>query len=280
MIIEGIERMIIKMKKDGHIHTPFCPHGTKDSLKQYVEQAITLGFTEMTFTEHAPLPKGFIDTTPTQDSSIAMEALPFYLKEIQHIKKEYEERIKINVGLEIDYIEGFELEIKDFLAEWGHFLDDSILSVHFLKNPLSNHYDCVDYSPEYFGKMVEQYGGISKLYDCYYQTLLKSIKADLGPAKPKRLGHITLIHKFQQLYPQEQNFQTIIFTILDEVKRHGYELDYNGAGVNKPYCKEPYPPKWIVKEAMNRSIPLVYGSDAHQAKDLGQGRDVMLWNNQ
>lgn len=267
------------MKKDGHIHTPYCPHGTKDSLNQYVEQAIALGFTEMTFTEHAPLPKDFIDTTPTQDSSIKIKDLPYYLKEVKSIKKEYEALIKINVGLEIDYIEGFELEIKDFLAEWGHFLDDSILSVHFLKNPLTNHFDCVDYSPELFGQMVEQYGGISKVYDCYYQTLLKSLKADLGPAKPKRIGHMTLVHKFQQLYPVDQDFQTDIFNILDEMKKNGYELDYNGAGVNKPYCKEPYPPMWIVKEAIKRDIPLVYGSDAHQAKDMGQGQKVMLWHN-
>lgn len=269
---------VITMKKDGHIHTPYCPHGTKDSLKQYAEQAIALGFTEMTFTEHAPLPKGFIDTTPTQDSSITLEVLPFYLEDVQRIKKEYEKRIKINVGLEIDYIEGFELEIKNFLAQWGHFLDDSILSVHFLKNPMSTHYDCVDYSPEYFGKMVEQYGGVSKIYDCYYQTLLKSIKADLGPAKPKRIGHMTLIRKFHHMYPLEQNFQTVLFAILEEVKNQGYELDYNGAGVNKPYCKEPYPPNWIVEEAVKRNIPLIYGSDAHQAQDLGQGWNVMLWN--
>lgn len=267
------------MKKDGHIHTPFCPHGTKDSLNQYVEQAIALGFTEMTFTEHAPLPKDFIDTTPTQDSSITIENLPFYLKEVESIKKEFEAIMKINVGLEIDYIEGFELEIKDFLAEWGHFLDDSILSVHFLKNPLSNHYDCVDYSPELFGQMIEQYGGISNVYDCYYETLLKSLKADLGPNKPKRIGHMTLIHKFQQLYPVGKDFQNDIFTILGEMKKNGYELDYNGAGVNKPYCKEPYPPKWIAEEAIKRDIPLIYGSDAHQAKDLGQGWNFMLWNN-
>ncbi|MEH7508191.1 histidinol phosphatase, partial [Priestia megaterium] len=30
------------MKVDKHIHTPFCPHGSPDSLHQYVEQAISL----------------------------------------------------------------------------------------------------------------------------------------------------------------------------------------------------------------------------------------------
>lgn len=41
-------------KRDAHIHTPFCPHGSKDALKQYVEKALERGFTSITFTEHAP----------------------------------------------------------------------------------------------------------------------------------------------------------------------------------------------------------------------------------
>ena len=44
------------MKRDGHIHTPFCPHGTKDSFEEYIEKALSLGFKEISFTEHAPLP--------------------------------------------------------------------------------------------------------------------------------------------------------------------------------------------------------------------------------
>ena len=26
------------MKCDGHIHSPYCPHGTSDSFKQYIEK--------------------------------------------------------------------------------------------------------------------------------------------------------------------------------------------------------------------------------------------------
>ena len=46
----------------------------------------------------------------------------------------YKGKIKINCGLEIDYIEGFESEIKETLNQIGSKLDDAILSVHFLKN--------------------------------------------------------------------------------------------------------------------------------------------------
>ena len=70
------------MIKDGHIHTPFCPHGTKDALEAYVEKALSLGFQEISFTEHAPLPEGFIDPTPEQDSSMDIEQLEDYFDKI------------------------------------------------------------------------------------------------------------------------------------------------------------------------------------------------------
>ena len=59
--------------------------------------------------------------------------------------------------------------------------------------------------------------------------------------------------------------------LLHEIQAGGYALDYNGAGTSKPLCREPYPPHWVIEEAIKLSIPLVYGSDAHQAKELGQG---------
>lgn len=38
--------------KDGHIHSPYCPHGSKDALEDYVKRAIEIGLDEITFTEH------------------------------------------------------------------------------------------------------------------------------------------------------------------------------------------------------------------------------------
>lgn len=263
------------MEKDGHIHTPFCPHGTKDPLEGYVEKAISLGFKEITFTEHAPLPEGFIDPTPAQDSAMRMEVLESYFQEITRIKSIYSGNIKINTGLEVDFIEGYEGKIRSFLNKFGPLLDDSILSVHFLQ--YRNEYDCLDYSPEAFGQMIEKYGSIEAIYETYFHTLLKSIESDLGSYKPKRIGHITLVKKFQKKYPAQRNFAERIQEVLTALSNKGYELDYNSAGLSKPLCREPYPPDWVVKEAVKKGIPLVYGSDSHQIKELGRGMNVMLF---
>jgi histidinol-phosphatase (PHP family) len=265
------------LRKDGHIHSPYCPHGTKDSFQDYVERAITLGFEEISFTEHAPLPPGFSDPTPAKDSGMDKALLDDYFKDIEKMKNLYRSRIKINCGLEIDFIEGFEEETINLLQEFGPRLDDAILSVHFLKH--ENGYDCMDYSPEVFGKMVNIFGSIESLYQKYYETLLKSIKADLGSYKPKRIGHITLVHKFKKKFPVIGTFEDEIDELLAAMKEKGCELDYNGAGTVKPLCGEPYPPNWIIKKAVTIGIPLIYGSDAHQKKELGQGREQMIHKN-
>ena len=261
-------------KKDGHIHTHFCPHGTKDSFREYIEKAISLGFKEISFTEHAPLPDGFVDTTPTQDSAMSAEQLELYFAEIQSHKEKYKDKIKINCGLEVDYIEGYESEIKEALNNIGSKLDDAILSVHFLKN--GQKYDCLDYSPQHFEQMIHEYGSIEKVYQKYYDTVAASITADLGYYKPKRIGHITLVHKFQSRFPFRGDERSTLKQLLKLIKNQGYSLDYNGAGTAKPLCREPYPPDWVIQEAMSLNIPLVYGSDAHQAKELGQGMEQMI----
>ena len=99
--------------KDGHIHTPYCPHGTDDKFEQYVEKAIKVGLDEISFTEHFPLPKGFTDPAPDNDSSINLEQLKSYINDVNKLKDRYKEKIKINVGAEVDYVEGFEKEITE-----------------------------------------------------------------------------------------------------------------------------------------------------------------------
>ncbi|WP_078545076.1 histidinol-phosphatase HisJ [Litchfieldia alkalitelluris] len=257
------------MKTDGHIHSPFCPHGTKDEFEQYIKRAIALNYSEISFTEHAPLPLDFVDPTPDKDSGMEFSKLEDYISQLQNLKRKFQSDIKINIGLEVDYILGFEEGITDFLNEYGPYLDDSILSVHFLRK--ENNYYCVDFSADMFKQMISIFSSVDHIYQSYYDTLEQSIKADLGKFKPKRVGHITLVHKFQKLYQPEMDYSSKIKAILSEIKAHNLELDYNGAGMKKEFCAEPYPPQWIVEEAIKQKIPLVYGSDAHSAKDLEQG---------
>lgn len=262
------------MKRDGHIHTPYCPHGSTDSLTQYIEKAIAENFTDITFTEHAPLPQGFIDPTPYKDSGMNPDYLMSYFNELKLLQKKYEQKIRIRIGLEVDYIVGYEEETTRFLNEFGPLLDDAILSVHFLQ--WHDTYVCIDYSADTFLTFADKVGSVEDVYNLYYNTVLKSIHANLGQYKPKRIGHPSLVHKFQLAHTEKIEDTERIQQVLAEMKKHGYELDVNSAGLSKPLCKEPYPPFSHIDYAKSIHLPYVFGSDAHTVEDLHQHYNVIF----
>jgi len=262
------------LKRDGHIHSPYCPHGSSDTFIQYIEKAISHNFTDITFTEHAPLPAGFIDPTPLQDSGMKPEYLMPYIEELQCLQKQYAKDIRIRIGLEVDYIKGFEQETRHFLDTYGHFLDDAILSVHFLQ--WQDTFECIDFSPKCFIDFSKKVGSIEQVYHLYYDTVLHSIKADLGSYKPKRIGHPSLIHKFQLAHHEKINDDIRLYQVLDSMKQNGYELDVHSAGISKPFCQEPYPPFAFINYCQAIELPYVFGSDAHSVTDLHQHYNVIL----
>lgn len=254
--------------RDGHIHSPLCPHGTKDPFRDYVEKAIKVGLEEITFTEHMPIPKGFMNQEFLDESSPSFEAFNEYIEGVWTIKKEYEGRIKINLGVEMDYIEGYEDELKEILEGYGEQIEDSIISVHFVK--IGKEYRCIDMLED-FEDLIDKLGGLEEVYNLYYNTLLKSIKANLGMYKPKRIGHPTLVRKFCLKYPYEYKNNAIIEEIILEIKKGDYEIDYNTSGIRKELCGEVYPTGLFRELANKKNIRIVYGSDSHRAIDVGEG---------
>jgi histidinol-phosphatase (PHP family) len=198
--------------------------------------------------------------------------LSSYLEMGQRLKRTYKDRIEIKLGLEVDYIPGFEVETRYLLSQVGSGLDDALLSVHFLEG--KGGWRCVDHSPEDFEDgLISVYGSVEAVHRAYWLTVKQAILADLGPYKPKRISHLSLCHKFQLRYPLQnpKQFRPEVLEILDLIGAAPFELDLNAAGLFKPDCREVYPAPWIIQEALKRGIPFVYGSDTHSVKGVGQG---------
>ncbi|ETI89652.1 MAG: Histidinol-phosphatase, partial [Clostridium butyricum DORA_1] len=119
-----------------------------------------------------------------------------YFEAVIKVKEKYKDKIKINLGMEVDFIDGLEENTINLLNEYGPSMEDGILSVHFIK--LGDEYTAIDWK-EGFEKAVTYYGTVEKVYDKYYETLLKAVKYDLGEYKPKRIGHPNLIRIFNRL---------------------------------------------------------------------------------
>ena len=260
-----------KIIRDGHIHSPFCPHGTKDSFEMYVEKALVEGLEEITFTEHMPFSSYFIENRKFLDEcALSKDVVEKYFDEVEKLKPRYKDKLKINTGLEVDFVEGYEEEIKKMLNVYGPKVEDSILSVHFIK--IGGKYTAIDWKPG-FEEALNELGSVELIYDKYYETLLKAIKSDLGEFKPKRIGHPTLIRIFNNLYPLQYRNKELLEEIVKEIKERDYEVDVNTAGLRKPYCGEIYVSD-IFKELVEKyEVKKVYGSDSHTASDVGRDFD-------
>ncbi len=57
---------------------------------------------------------------------MSIEDLPKYFNDVKKLKEKYEGKIKINVGSEVDFIEGYEEGIKENLNKYGKELEDSL----------------------------------------------------------------------------------------------------------------------------------------------------------
>ena len=254
-----------RVKRDGHIHTPFCPHGTKDTLEAYANEAIRLGREEITFTEHFPLPNKVTTKTFARECSLLHEEVPLYLEAITDLKRKFEGKLKINKGFEVDYVEGFEDEMTTYLNQYGEEIEDAILSVHFVRH--EGKYYAIDYLPD-FEALLNRLDNLEAVYDLYFRTILKSIESDLGPFKPKRIGHPSLIRIFNRKYPIKYDDKGLFDEIVSKIIEGGYEIDFNVAGLRKVDCKETYPSGRLLELIMDHNIKCVGGSDSHEVAQM------------
>ena len=271
------------MKRDGHTHTEFCPHGKVEDTELLIKRAIRLGFKEYSITEHAPLPKGIESAAAGNPdawttASMALNDVDNYFKKMNELRKKYASDILIHIGFELDYFSEFEGWTRDFLAEYGPQTDDGILSIHFLKG--QDGLRGIDYSfEEYKTGVVDYLGSFEKAQKHYYQKILASLEADLGPWKPTRLGHISLCQKFERYFDESTDYSSensaLVHTLLTRVQQEKYSLDLNAAGFYKQGYQQSYPQVWITEKASALGIPFVYGSDAHSITDVGQGYEKL-----
>lgn len=268
------------MLEDGHTHTELCPHGSGEPVEKMIQRAIQLGMKKYCITEHAPLPPDIADSYAgsvdgIDEASIKVSELPEYFKLTRSLQKKYADQIEISIGFEIDYLPGFEEWTKDFLNEYGPETQESILSVHFMKGTDDKLW-CVDDGVENFQSGFQQFlNDPQDVFRQYYQTVAASVDCDLGQYRPQRIGHMSLVRKYQDYFhlteDLDENNLELVENILRKIKKQDRELDLNLAGLYKPLCNDFYPGKQILRMTQNLSIPLIYGSGAHDIKSAGHG---------
>ncbi len=85
-----------------HVHSYRCNHAENVSDEEYVKRSISIGATDIWFTDHAPFPGD-----PFQ-GRMRYDELDEYLSTLSHLKILYREKINVHIGLEIEYFPHFD----------------------------------------------------------------------------------------------------------------------------------------------------------------------------
>ncbi len=203
-------------------------------LLQFINQARKMGIREVGFSDH----DWVLDKVDWD-----------CLKKIKNTSK-----LKVRLGLEVDYKPEQEREIKAILNKLP--LDYCIGSVHSIGNWEIDHPDYID---EYDNR------NLNYVYHDYFATVKKAVLSGLFDI----IGHLDLIKVFG-FRPEGINILQVVNPVLEAIKKNGLVMEINTNGLNKP-VKEIYPEMSIIKRAYELGIPLTIGSDAHKPERVGEG---------
>lgn len=237
---------------DYHLHTSLCGHASGEP-HEYVETAIAKGLREIGFSDHAPL-VSHRDPGITMD----MDQLPEYHRLIETVRDQYADKIKILVGIEADFIPGYEDKTAAILKVYPY--DYIIGSVHFIEK-----WGFDDPIQLYAWKGKD----IDEVYKEYYSLLRQSAESGLYNI----MAHVDLVKKFGHKPTRNQ---------IDEVERtaavfseSNVVIEINTSGLRKP-IKEMYPSLWNLEIYRAANVKITFGSDSHSPKEVGADFDLAV----
>ena len=229
---------------DYHMHTPLCHHAVGEPT-DYARAAVRAGLKEIGFSEHSPMQRDDFD-----DWRMDLGDLDLYVEKVKKARREVPE-ITIKLAMEVDYIPGHEDWIRDLTAR--HPWDYLIGSVHYVS-------DWAIDNPKFISKWRER--DPFETWTIYFETLAKAASSGLFDI----IGHADLPKKF--CFIPTQDCSGIYHHFLQAAKKSGVAMEINTAGLRKE-CKEMYPTPRLVEMAYQAGVPLTFGSDSHDPREVG-----------
>ncbi len=244
------------MKIDYHTHHKRCGHAV-GTLREYIEKAIEMGLHQIGLSDHMPL----FHMNPAEylpEVAMPMSELANYVEECYNLKSEYIHQIDVRIGLEADYIEGYEREIERILGEYDW--DYVIGSVHFIGE--QSEWDITDY------RMVHLWQGknADEVYKHYYDKVKKAADCGLFDF----IGHVDAIKRFG--FTCHSNPFEWEKGALDAIRRNDLAIELNTAGWQAK-ALEQYPARRLLDYSCEIGLPITLGSDAHQPAHLTRDFD-------
>ena len=230
---------------DYHTHTNLCGHAS-GTIDEYVLEAVKKKLNEIGLADHAPLPEGL-----REGITMLPEETEQYIALVEQKRKQYEDKIEIKLGFEVDFPLTDALDRK-YLNDAR--MDYLIGSCHFLGNWAFDHPDNMDG----FNKR-----DIDNIYSEYYVIISDLIESGYFNI----IGHFDLVKKFGHRSKSDfsKTIEKLAFCI---ARKNNLSVEVNTAGMRKPVA-EMYPADDILDIFYRMNVPVTLGSDAHKPEEVG-----------
>lgn len=242
-----------------HMHTHFCDGGKEP--EHYIKEAIGKGLISVGFSAHAPAPF---------ECNWAVPASRFqdYISEIEGLKKKYQSRIQVYLGLELDYFPDM-VSYSRNLLESGPF-DYFIGSVHFIDTYPDGRRWTIDGPNEEFRKgFAEIFNNnaleVTRKFFEYNRQMIE----DLHPPVIGHIDKLKMQHQPDSFIPEEHPFfREELLKTLEAAQKAGSIVEINTRALYKNRGKTFYPGQQMFKEMKNMGIKIMVNSDAHQPHEI------------
>ena len=250
-----------------HSHTYRCKHADLDMLDEdYVKEYIKKDFKEIAFTDHCPEK---FNQDKRQDMRMKYCQKEEYIKSIKDLKQKYEDKIKIKVGYEVEYLPDDEENLKelkensDILILGQHFIYDNNQKLKILGKSSYTDHELIKYA-EYIEKAMKlNIPNIIAHPDIYMLN-----RKSFGKIEAKIAN---MIFKSAEKYnvPLEINLSNIFAnTYYENRKLNNEQFEKQKEKLKNVF----YPCKEFWNLATKYNVKVLYGIDAHHR---GQ---ILLWN--
>jgi histidinol-phosphatase (PHP family) len=250
-----------------HTHTFFCDG--KDDVETYCRRAWEKGYHSLGFSAHGPVTG---KTGLTTDWNLPESRLEAYLDAVREARRRWEGKLRVYLGLEVDYIGGLMGPADRDYRDLG--LDYLIGSVHYIIPPHGAPFT-VDGSREELDRGLEEgFGGDGEaLTHCYWDQVAAMIRAGGFDI----LGHADLIKKNNRppgtvgafFDPADPGYLQRAGEIAALAgARAGMVVEVNTGGLNRGKVNETYPSPAMLRLFRAERVPALITADAHRAQDL------------
>lgn len=241
---------------DYHTHTHFSDG--RQSREEMVQAAIAFDMYAIGFSDHAPME--FEPKYPERQEWIEES-----IRETDRLKKEYEGKIEIFAGLELDVNVDIDVSGLDYLLEANHFIK------------VGDDYVPTDWSADHIREGADKHfgGDIFGFFRHYYEELSRA--GDRGPAT---IAHFDVVAKFNEdecmFKDDDPRYLDAALTCVEVLAKKDVIFELNTGAIYRGFRTKPYPSIPILKRMKELGCRIVLGGDSHNKEALCHKFDEAL----